>query len=188
MFKNLVYDTRSVRRYIQEKDIDYNDIIDMIDTARITPSGANLQPLKYMIVNQKKAKEDLFQCLSWAGYLDDWKCPAEGEKPNSYILILGDKEISSSFSVDLGISAYAICLRSRELGIGACMIGALDRKKIIERFNIKSRYELLLVISLGYPFEEVKLEKVIGNNIRYFRDKDKVHHVPKRDIDDIIIN
>lgn len=187
MLKELIEKCRTYRRFDESRGISDSILISFIKNAVITPSGANLQPLKYKLVTDGKDREELFGTLKWAGYLTDWQGPADGEKPSAYIIILGDTVISKKFSTDLGISAYAIVLSAAELGIGSCMIGSVDREHVREYFKITDRYEILLIVALGYPAEKVVLEKTSGDDIRYYRDDRQVHHVPKRSSEDVII-
>ncbi|MFH1347926.1 MAG: nitroreductase family protein, partial [Candidatus Margulisiibacteriota bacterium] len=130
----------------------------------------------------------IFPSLSWAGYIEGWEGPAEGEKPSAYIIILGDKEIKKNFGVDHGIAAQSILLGATEKGLGGCTIGLIDLNNLRKALNIPERYRILLVIALGKPREKVVIEAVKADgDIKYWRDKEGVHHVPKRSLDDIII-
>ncbi len=188
MLKELIRKNRSVRRFYEEYYISLETIEDLIDLARLSPSAANLQPLKYIISNTPERNEEIFLHLSWAGYLKDWPGPEKGERPSAYIIILGDTEITTNFSCDHGIAAQSILLGARELGLGGCIIGAINRKGLAKALNIPKRYEILLVIALGKPKEEVVIEEIApGESIKYWRDEKGVHHVPKRRLRDIIL-
>jgi nitroreductase len=128
----------------------------------------------------------IFPHLAWAGYIEDWPGPAEGERPTAYIVILGDKDISPSFHCDHGIAAQSIMLGATEQGLGGCMIGSIQRDELRAALAIPERFEILLVLALGKPSEKVVIENANGN-IKYWRDADNVHHVPKRALDDIIL-
>jgi nitroreductase len=124
----------------------------------------------------------------WAGYLTDWSGPAEGEKPSAYMVILGDKNIAESFSCDHGIAAQSIMLGAVEKGLGGCIIASINKKELTRVLNIPSHYEILLVLALGKPSETVVIENVESDgDIKYWRDSDDIHHVPKRLLDDLII-
>ena len=130
----------------------------------------------------------IFPTLKWAGYLADWPGPAEGERPSAYIVILGDKDIVPQTGVDHGIAAQNILLGATEKGLGGCMIASIDRKQLRRGLEIPDRYDILLVIALGKPKETVVLETVgPDGDIKYWRDEDGVHHVPKRSLGEIII-
>jgi phosphoserine aminotransferase len=68
-------------------------------------------------------------------------------------------------------------------------MGAINRDGLREVLQIPERYEILLTIALGKPNEKVVLETVgEDGNTNYWRDDESVHHVPKRSLDEIIID
>jgi len=148
-----------------------------------------LQPLRYILSNEPYKNELIFPCLAWAGYLQNWPGPNEGERPPAYIIILADREISKKVDCDHGIAAQSIVLGAMELGYSACMITAVKHGTMRENLKISERYDILMVIALGKCRETVVIEKVDADgNIQYWRDAHKVHHVPKRALDDIILS
>ncbi|MDO8588002.1 MAG: nitroreductase family protein [Armatimonadota bacterium] len=188
MIHDLVTTNRSYRRFHQDRPIDEATLRELVDLARLSPSAANLQPLKYMISATPRKNEVIFPTLAWAGYLKDWPGPAEGERPAAYITILGDTDISKGFGCDHGIVCQSILLGAAEKGIGGCIIGSIDRERLRAGLDIPERYEILLVIALGYPSEKVVLDELgTDGGIRYYRDASDVHHVPKRSLDDVIV-
>lgn len=189
MMKELIKRNRTYRRFYQEEKIDRNTLEELIDLARLSSSGGNLQSLKYILSYEQEKNDRIFPHLRWAGYLKDWDGPAEGEKPAAYLVMLGDKEISTNHFWDHGIACQSILLGACEKGLGGCMFGSIDRKGLIEALGIPDRYELILVIALGKPKETVVLEEVTDpKDIKYWRDEKGVHHVPKRKLEDIIVN
>lgn len=188
MLKEIIEKNRSYRRFYEDHEIPLEKLTELIDLARICPSSRNIQPLKYIISNTKKKNDKIFPHLAWAGYIKDWDKPEPGEQPSAYIIILGDKYIFSLFNVDLGIAAQTILLGAAEMGYGGCMVGSIERKKLRAELQIPDRYEILLCLALGKPKEEVVLEEVKDDNIEYYRDEKQVHHVPKRKLDDIILD
>ena len=127
--------------------------------------------------------------MGWAAYLKDWPGPKEGERPAAYIIILGDTAVTHNFRCDHGIAAQSILLGATEMGLAGCMIAAIKHKQLKNVLDIQPQYEILLVIALGKPKEEVILEEVgPDGNIRYWRDELDRHHVPKRPLADIILN
>ncbi len=188
MLKELIYRTRSYRRFHQERSVSSETLRDLVNLARLSASAANLQPLKYVLVSRPEMNARVFAHTRWAGYLEDWDGPAEGERPASYIVILGDTDIRSSFGCDHGIAAQSIMLGATERGLGGCILGALDRDGLRETLSIPRQYEILLTLALGEPKETVVLEEVgPGGDIKYYRDAEDVHHVPKRSLDDVIL-
>ncbi len=188
MFKDLVLKNRSRRRFFQEVSIDKNTLRELVDLARCSASGANRQPLKYLLSCDPERNAKIFPQLYWAAALKDWPGPEEGERPSAYILILGDKEISQDFGVDHGIAAQTILLGAVEKGLGGCMLGAINRDGLREALALPDRFAILLVVALGKPKEEVVLETVgPDGRTAYWRDERGVHHVPKRPLEEIIL-
>jgi nitroreductase len=204
MIKELLLKNRSYRRFFQEVAIDRQILRELVDLARLSPSAANLQPLKYILSCEPQKNALIFPHLGWAGYLKDWPGPAEGERPSAYIIILGDTEIeplrgngganrltppSPWRGCDHGIAAQNILLGAAEKGLGGCMVGTVKREELRKTLDIPSRYEILLVLALGKPREAVVLETVgRDGDIKYWRDKQGVHHVPKRPLDELILD
>ncbi len=188
MLKCLISKNRSHRRFHQEFPVKLATLKELVNLARLSPSAANLQPLKYILSCSSEKNAFIFPHLSWAGYLKDWPGPKEGEKPSAYIIILGDKEISESFGCDHGIAAQTILLGVVEKGLRGCIIGLIKRADLQKTLKIPSRYEILLVIAIGKPKETVAIEDVgPDKDIKYWRDQKNIHHVPKRSLDEIII-
>jgi nitroreductase len=188
VLRDLVVRNRSYRRFYQKEEVSRETLQELVDLARMSASGANRQPLKYILANDEERNVPIFDCLAWAGYLKGWAGPEEGERPAGYIVVLGDTEIRKSFGVDHGIAAQSILLGATERGLGGCIIASIHKERLREALGIDSRYEILLVLALGRPKEVVKLETVgLDGDIRYWRDEEAVHHVPKRKLDEIII-
>lgn len=188
IFRDLVEKSRSCRRFDEKTSIGENLLIELVRIARLTPSAGNLQPLKYILSSTMEKNALIFPHLRWAGYLSDWDGPVEGERPTAYIILLGDTRISKNFGCDHGIVAQTIILGAVEKGIAGCMFGSIDRPALRSALNIPEHFEVLLVIALGLPKEKIVIENVGENgDIKYWRDKDGVHHVPKRIIEDLIV-
>jgi nitroreductase len=187
-FKELVLKNRSTRRFYQDHEIDRQTLVALIDLARHSASGANVQPLKFYLSHEPETNRKIFPHTRWAGYLEDWGGPGEGERPSAYIIILGDKEISESFGVDHGIAAQSIMLGAVEQNLAGCMIGSVQRIKLAQVLILPERYHILLVLALGKPKETVVVEDLeAGGDIKYWRDAEGIHHVPKRTLNELII-
>ena len=188
MIRDLIISNRSYRRFDSTACIDISTLRQLVDLARMSASGSNMQPLKYVITCDAPTNARIFEHLAWAGYLTDWPGPAESEKPTAYITILHDTTISKEPGVDHGIAAQSILLGAAERGLGGCMIGSVNRAKLAGLLNLPENLRILLVIPIGKPAERVVLEDAKpGGSIEYYRSDDSSHHVPKRTLDEIII-
>ncbi len=188
MIADLVKKNRTYRRFVESERISEEQLRKWVDLARLTSSGMNNQPLKYYLSWEEKTNKLIFPHLRWAGYLKDWSGPSEGERPAAYLVVLGDTDISHNFWWDHGLAAQSILLGAVEEGYGGCMFGSVDRPSLAEAVGLEGKYEILMVIALGKPLEEVVLEPLKADGeIKYYRDAEQVHHVPKRDLDQIIV-
>ncbi|HBT86949.1 nitroreductase family protein [Desulfobacter sp.] len=187
-FKELVKSNRSCRRFDNAFALNTQTLTDLVELARYTASGANNQPLKYIISSSREENDKIFSCLTWAAYLKEWKGPEPAEQPTGYIVILGDTTISNNFWCDHGIAAQTILLGARARGLAGCMFAAINIKKLKTLLGIGDHLEVKLVIALGKPVEQACIDDVDdGGDIRYFRDENQVHHVPKRKLEDLIL-
>ncbi len=187
-FKELVKSNRSCRRFDNAFALNTQTLTDLVELARYTASGANNQPLKYIISSSREENDKIFSCLTWAAYLKEWKGPEPAEQPTGYIVILWDTTISNNFWCDHGIAAQTILLGARARGLAGCMFAAINIKKLKTLLGIGDHLEVKLVIALGKPVEQACIDDVDdGGDIRYFRDENQVHHVPKRKLEDLIL-
>jgi nitroreductase len=186
-----VRQTRTVRRFEEEKTVTAELLKGLVDTARLSGSARNGQVLKYMLVTEKEQRDLVFPLLGWAGYLSDWKGPEFGERPAAYVLCLLDNELlkgsGNEAHFDCGIATQSMLLAAAEQGVYGCRIGAFA-KNIDKVLNVAEPLSVMLVLALGYPAEAVVLEEV-GNDgkIQYWRDEQGIHHVPKRALEDVLI-
>jgi len=189
MLKELVLKNRSYRRFDQSVRIEKSTLIEFVDLARHTASGRNLQTLKYYLSTDENTNAKIYPTLSWAGYFLDWDGPVEGERPSAYIIITEDALVGKNLVHDQGIVAQTILLAAAEKGLGGCMIYTVKRKELSELLNLPDNLEVVLVLAIGKPNEEVVIDQVSSNgSIKYWRDENQVHHVPKRSLKDIVIN
>jgi nitroreductase len=185
--KDIVSKTRSYRRFDESYRIDYKALEELVELARLSASGANRQPLKYLIYSSPEDCARVFPSVVWAAYLKDWDGPEPGERPSGYIVILGDKTISEGFGVDHGIAAQSIMLGATEAGLGGCMIASIKREQLRSELKIPDRFEILLILALGKPVEKVIIDDIKDGDVKYWRDGDKNHHVPKRPLNELLI-
>lgn len=187
----LVTDTRTCRRFTGAP-IAKGTLLSLIELARISGSARNGQPWQYCIVNDPDDCAAIFPHLGWAGYLTDWKGPTAEERPSAYILCLLNHNrlnvAEKHAHFDLGIASQNILLGACEQNLLGCRIGSFS-PKICKDFHIPENLSLELIIALGEPQEKIVIEEARdSNDIKYWRDDQQVHHVPKRSLQDILVN
>jgi nitroreductase len=185
---DLVLRNRSYRRFDESHRISIDILRELIELARLTASAANRQPIKYLLSADEDTNALIFPSLAWAGYLKDWHGPAPGERPSAYIVLLIDESITKDWWCDDGITAQTILLGAVERGLGGCMIGAVQKDRLRDALQIPEHLRIRLVIALGKPAEAVVIESLQpGGDIRYWRDAEGMHHVPKRSLDELLV-
>jgi nitroreductase len=188
MIRELILKNRSYRRFYEKEKISRETLIELVDLARLSPSARNAQSLKYFLSNTPETNELIFPHLSWAGYLTDWAGPEKGERPSAYIVMMNDTTLSSNYFSDDGIASQSILLGAVEKELGGCIVASVNRRSLQEALQIPEQFHIIQVIALGKPKEVVVLEEMLNNDCKYWRDRDQRHHVPKRKLNELIIN
>ncbi|ADD67302.1 nitroreductase [Denitrovibrio acetiphilus DSM 12809] len=185
----LITKNRSYRRFDNSRKLEDTFLSELVDAARLSQSGANAQPLRYITVNTPDMCEKLYAHLLWAGRLKEWDGPVEEERPTAYVVVLADKQAPKIAMplVDSGLAMQNMCLYAISKGVGSCMIGNFIKPEIKKLLEIDERYELMWVVALGYPVENVVLETV-KDDVAYHRDAEGNHYVPKYKAEDILLN
>jgi nitroreductase len=187
MFRDLVLKSRSYRRFDESVRIPRETLVELVDLARHAPCSANLQGLKFSLITEKAQTDRVFPLVKFAGYLKNWGGPAEGERPAAYIVVLGDERIKRQYDLDTGIAAQTMMLGAVEKGFGGCMMSSVKREDLAALLELPAYLEIVLVLALGKPAEMVVIEPVgADGDIKYYRDEQGVHHVPKRALEDLI--
>ena len=185
-FRELVLKNRSTRAFDPERRISREELEQLVNLARLTPSAVNLQPLKYLLSWQEETNALILAHTAWAGLLKDISLPPEGKGPAGYIVICIDTRIPKNAATDVGIAAQTILLGAAEKGLSGCMIGAID-PKLHDLLGLKEQYRISLIVALGRGAEDIRLVETRGNDTAYYREGD-AHYVPKRPLEEILIN
>ena len=145
MLKSLILKNRSYRRFDESFKISREDLLEMVDAARVSASARNAQPLKYLLSWEPELNEKIFPNLGWAGYLKDWPGPEPGERPSAYLVQLNDTEITTQYFCDDGIAAQSILLTAVEMGLGGCIIASVKKEALSEVLELP---EHLIIIQV----------------------------------------
>ena len=181
---NTILSRRSIRRFKQKK-IDLEILKKMVNTARLAPSAANLQPVELFIVDDKKLCEEIFNTTNWAGYIKPKWTPEKDERPVAYIVVLVNDEKNPWFLRDVSFAAENIMLYAESQNIGSCVLCKIDREKIREILKVPSEIIIDSLIALGYKAEQ-PITIDADDDIKYWKDKKDVLHVPKRKLDAVM--
>lgn len=186
--KDLLLKNRSYRRFQGGVEIERNKLEKIVELVRLCASGRNAQPLKYLIVNKKEDCDKLFPNLKWAGYYKDWDGPSQSQLPSAYIIQCLDNDIAKNPMADDGLQLEAITLGATSLGFGCCIIKSFNVKEVSSIFDLAPNILPLHVVAIGVPAEVVELVEIKNGDFKYYRD-DKDHQcVPKRSLQELLIN
>ena len=191
MLTDLVLKNRSYRGYNKSRKVTKEELMELVDIARLCPSSANIQPLCYYLAWEPDEVARIQEQTRWAGAITHMKLPHPGMEPPAFIVILQDTKINDSmtrFQKDVGIVAQTMLLAAAEKGLGGCMIGNYNAQKVKDALALDEKYAPMLIVAIGEPAEEIVLKEVEpGESMAYYRDENDVHYVPKRKLKDIVI-
>ena len=193
MLKDLVVKNRSYRGFSQDFTPTREDLLELCDLARQCPSSVNMQPFKYYLANTPEQCAVIQPLTGWARRLMKvMTIPREGHCPTAFIVICQDLAIAANkerFLKDVGIVAQTMLLGAVEKGFCGIMIGNFSPEKVAEALGLGENLWPLLIVALGRPDEEVVLTGVPeSGDVGYTRDENHVTYVPKRALEDIVIN
>jgi len=166
-FQELINLRQSVRKY-SETPVEREKIEKIIGAVHIAPSACNSQPWKIIIVDDPELKNEVAKA-TFSKTIAFNKFTIEApviavlviEKAKLIAQIGGSIKDMEYPKIDIGIGAAHFCLQAAELGLGTCMIGWFDEKKIRQLLKIPEKRKIGLVITLGYPSADYKLRKKI---------------------------
>lgn len=192
MMKDLVRRSRSYRGYDETRKVTREELVELVECARLAPSSVNMQPLKYYLAWEPQAVATIQALTKWARALQPMQLPHPGHCPTAFIVICQDTAINPSlprFQKDIGIAAQTMLLAATEMGLGGCMIGNYDAGQVKDALHLAENLAPVLIVAIGKPDETIVLTQVgEDGNTDYYRDEQDVHYVPKRSLEDLIIN
>ena len=189
MLKDLVEKSRSVRSFKAGERLSAETLRELVELARVCPAAMNLQPLKYRLVFEEDECAALLAETRWAASLSV-KLPPEGHGPGGFIVICHDTAITPQkplFTIDVGIVAQTMMLGACERGLGGCIIGSAAGDRVASLLGLPDHLVPVLILGLGVPDERVVLTEAENGAVKYYRDEENVHYVPKRPLDELII-
>lgn len=186
-FEELARAARTCRRFDESVPVTAATLRRMLDTARIASCCHNQQALRYITASTPEICGRVFPRIQWAGALE-WAGPDQGERPTGYILICSARPESKFVHYDTAIAAETLQLHATDLGLGCCMIHNFARDAVREILGVPEGIIPLLLLAFGAPVEERRIADArIGGDLRYWRDEQNVHHVPKLTLDQVLL-
>lgn len=174
---------RSIRKYLANKRIEEDKLLDIIEAGNNAPSHCNTQAWKFIIIKDKKLKKRLVE-MDAASFIMDSPL---------VIAVLYDNRTDNLEYMDYVQSAAAciqnMLLKAHSLGVGGCWVCHLPQKKQMRKlFKIPSYYDPIAILTLGYPAVKKPLikrkkkveELVCYNYFGFSKENDKIGLTLKR--------
>lgn len=159
-------------RIYSEKPVPRELLTHLVDVARLSPSGCNAQPWRFMIVDEPEPIAKLVEALDDDGLTG---CPW-GNRVPAFVVIcedeaklkpgVGEHYGSQHFAqMDIGMAAMALCYEAASAGLGTCMIGTMSQEKMHQSFGIPYERIVRLIITVGYPAKEGNPRKKVRKDL-----------------------
>lgn len=192
MFLELVKKSRSYRGFDESRKVTRQELEYLVECARFAPSSSNIQALKFFLAWEPETLQRIQPLTNWAKALKDVQLPHPGKDPTAYIVICQDHQVNPSaamFQKDVGIAAQTMLLAATDLGLGGCMIGNFPALDLQQALELPQTIAPMLVVALGKPDETVVLTELPESGATaYYRDENDVHYVPKRPLEQLVLN
>ena len=192
MFLDLVKQARSHRGFRQDRKVTRQELEHLVECARFTPAARNDQVLKYYLAEKPETVAAIQPLTKWAGALAELHLPRKGAEPVAYIVICLDgslAENSAPYQRDVGIVAQTMLLAAAEMGLNGCMIGSFAAGELREKLGLPETIKPQLLLALGEGTDRIVMTDVgEDGSTTYYRDAEDIHYVPKRTLEQLILN
>ena len=181
--QSLLSKNRSTRGFDASFKVRHDQLVSLVEAARLAPSAMNQQVLRYRLVTEEEAHLVLPH-IRLGRALPELNLPLEGTEPNAFVVICTDKE-SRFVDMDMGIVTQTMLLRAVEMGLNGICIAAFDHEAVSNALNLPLAPQLILAI--GRSAERIEVVDIAeGESTTYYR-KNGTHFVPKLRTEDFII-
>lgn len=192
MFLDLVKQARSHRGFRQDRKVTRQELEHLVECARFTPAARNDQVLKYYLAEKPETVAAIQPLTKWAGALAELHLPRKGAEPVAYIVICLDGSLAENpapYQRDVGIVAQTMLLAAAELGLNGCMIGSFAAGELREKLGLPEAIKPQLLLALGEGTDRIVMTDVgEDGSTTYYRDAEDIHYVPKRTLEQLILN
>ena len=192
MFLDLVKQARSHRGFRQDRKVTRQELEHLVECARFTPAARNDQVLKYYLAEKPETVAAIQPLTKWAGALAELHLPRKGAEPVAYLVICLDGSLAENpapYQRDVGIVAQTMLLAAAEMGLNGCMIGSFAAGELREKLGLPEAIKPQLLLALGEGTDRIVMTDVgEDGSTTYYRDAEDTHYVPKRTLEQLILN
>jgi nitroreductase len=181
--QSLLHKNRSTRGFDSSFKVRKDQLVALVEAARLAPSARNQQALRFRLVTAEEAHLVLPH-IKLGGALPELNLPFEGTEPNAFVVICANKE-GRFVDMDMGIATQTMLLRAVEMGLNGVCIAAFDHGAISA--NLGLPYPPQIILAIGRSAEHIEVVDITeGESTTYYR-KNSTHFVPKLRTEDLII-
>lgn len=154
-FERLILTRQSDRRYMPDP-VSREDVLKCLEAARMAPSACNSQPWKFIVVDDMEKLMEMADAAEGLGMNKFTRgvpvmVAVVLEKMNATARLGSLLKHKDYSMLDLGMAVEHFCLQAADLGLGTCIMGWFDEKRIARLLGVPRRKRIPLIISLGYP-------------------------------------
>ena len=149
-------------------------------------SGCNRQVLRFRLVTQGDESQKVLENIKMGAALPELHLPFPGTEPEAFIIVCslnGDDKLAL---IDLGMSLEAMSLRAVEMGLNTLIVGAFNKARLKEAFNLP--YDPVAVLCVGKGAERFELVPINESAPHAYYRRDGIHYIPKVKLEDLILN
>lgn len=180
-FCDILAKRRTVRLF-QQKKVEKEKIIALLNAARLSSCAMNKQVLRYAAIHEKNMVKRIFDKTAWAAKVQPQRTPVWKEStPDWFIAVHGENESCASYcKFDVGAALMSMEFQAQELGLGCCWLGSFDHHDVHDLLKLGDDRFVYALLAVGYPAEEPKSEDIeLADNQSYYIDSEGVLTVPK---------
>ncbi|MCR5455358.1 MAG: nitroreductase family protein [Bacteroidales bacterium] len=183
---SLLLKNRSCRGYNHSVVVKEDVLRKIVSVNTKIPSARNQQALRFRIVTAEEEVAAVNQNIKLGGALPELHLPLPGTEPLTFIIVCSAIEPERYVYIDLGISLQSMLLKAVEIGLNGIIICAFNAKAIAEALHLDQTP--LAVLAIGKSAEKFRLvDMPADGSVKYYRDEEGVHCIPKRKLEDILI-
>ncbi len=155
-FQTILIGRRSIRRYL-ETPVEPEKLRACLEAARLAPSAHNVQPWRFIVVDEPGLKDRL-AAAAFSGIYSGSKFAARAPvilvllaKPGGAAVRAGSKLLGIPFHfLDMGIAGEHVVLQAEELGLATCWMGWFDHRRVRKVLAIPRGFKIVVMMPLGY--------------------------------------
>lgn len=181
----LLTKNRSTRGYNKDFVVSEELLRQIVSVNTKLGSGCNRQVLRFKLVTKDTGAEKVLANIKMGAALPELHLPFEGTEPEAFIIVCSTSGDDKLALIDLGMSLEAMSLRAVEMGLNTLIVGAFNKVKIREAFDLP--FDPLAVLCVGKGIEHFKLVPIQESESHAYYRKDGIHYIPKLTLSDLML-